>query len=153
METFLKLEKQLLRAVSVTDKTTGTVSKLSSVDKIVYRYMFERYVFFSSQKQQYFDNQSDIAYECGLAIATLQRAIYSLEECGLITTKTQKLEHCGSRVKNFYTVYDVFSQRFELNSQSKTKKTSTKQLTEQETKPIVVPIPAEQPQDFDDYPF
>ena len=125
---FLRYERNLLSALSVTNNLTGVDYKITGNEKIVYRYMLERFQFFLSKGGKYFDNQTDIQVECGMSLRTVQRAIYRLIEIGLVNLKTERLDHCGARLKNFYEVENVFTSKFTLNSakQKKSKVESNK---------------------------
>ena len=113
---FLRYERNLLSALSVTNNITGIEYKITGNEKIIYRYMLERFQFFLSKGGKYFDNQTDIQVECGMSLRTVQRAIYRLIEIGLVKLKTERLDRCGARLKNFYEVENVFTSKFTLNS-------------------------------------
>lgn len=125
---FLRYERNLLSALSVTNNLTGVDYKITGNEKIVYRYMLERFQFFLSKGGKYFDNQADIQVECGMSLRTVQRAIYRLTDIGLVKLKTERLDRCGARLKNFYEVENVFTSKFTLNSakQKKSKGESNK---------------------------
>lgn len=126
---FLKIEAALRKAAKVVNKNTGEVLKITPSHKLIYRYMLERYRFFSKAGNRYFDNQESISQECAISLATTQRLLYDLKDVGLIVVQTELLERSGSRKKNFYTVVDIFEHGFLLESLTREpKKQKTQQL-------------------------
>jgi len=83
---------------------------LTANAKLVYTHMLDKYVFFSSQDKQYYENMQDIGEALGgMAKQTVSDCIKKLKELELIIVTTKKVYATGkSIVSNSYIVKDVY---------------------------------------------
>lgn len=83
---------------------------LTANAKLVYTHMLDKYVFFSSQNKQYYENMQDIGEALGsMAKQTVSDCIKKLKELDLIIVHTKKVYGTGkSIVSNSYIVKDVY---------------------------------------------
>lgn len=83
---------------------------LTANAKLVYTHMLDKYVFFSSQNKEYYENMTDIGEALGgMAKQTVSDCIKKLKELELIIVHTKKVYATGkSIVSNSYIVKDVY---------------------------------------------
>lgn len=83
---------------------------LTANAKLVYTHMLDKYVFFSSQNKEYYENMQDIGEALGsMAKQTVSDCIKKLKELELIIVHTKKVYGTGkSIVSNSYIVKDVY---------------------------------------------
>lgn len=83
---------------------------LTSNAKLVYTHMLDKYVFFSRQNKEYYENMKDIGEELGIARKTVNDAIKALEEFKLlIITKKKLYDMDKSVVSHSYIVKDIYN--------------------------------------------
>lgn len=88
----------------------------NALDKLVYAHMLQRYVFFSSKGNEYFDNQEEIAKALGVTRQTVATSIKTLEKNSLlITTKTRVQTQGGMFSSCKYVLVD----RYKLYTKAK----------------------------------
>lgn len=81
---------------------------LSSNTKLVYAYMLWRYQFFvDNLDKEYFESQDSIAAALDITRKTVNVAITSLCNAGLLQI-TEKKKKTGPVVNNYYQVFDVY---------------------------------------------
>lgn len=83
---------------------------LTANAKMVYTHMLDKYVFFSSQNKQYYENMQDIGEALGgMAKQTVSDCIKKLKELDLIIVHTKNVYATGkSIVSNSYIVKDIY---------------------------------------------
>ena len=78
--------------------------------KLVYTYMLDRYMFFTSLEKEYYENMQDIGEELGIARKTVNDAIKALEEAQMLVIFKKKLyEKDKSVVSHSYVVKDIYN--------------------------------------------
>lgn len=83
---------------------------LTSNAKLVYTHMLDKYVFFSRQDKEYYENMQDIGEELGIARKTVNDAIKALEEAQMLVIFKKKLyEKDKSVVSHSYVVKDIYN--------------------------------------------
>lgn len=83
---------------------------LTSNAKLVYTHMLDKYVFFSRQDKEYYENMQDIGEELGIARKTVNDAIKALEEAQMLVIFKKKLyERDKSVVSHSYVVKDIYN--------------------------------------------
>ena len=83
---------------------------LTANAKLVYSHMLDKYVFFSSQNKEYYENLVDIGEALGgMAKQTVSDCIKKLKEADLIIVRTKNVySSTKSIVSNNYIVKDVY---------------------------------------------
>lgn len=83
---------------------------LTSNAKLVYTHMLDKYVFFSRQDKEYYENMQDIGEELGMARRTVADCIKNLETAELVVV-TKKRVHNSDRsiVSHSYIVKDMYN--------------------------------------------
>lgn len=83
---------------------------LTSNAKLVYTHMLDKYVFFSRQDKEYYENMKDIGEELGMARKTVNDAIKALEEANMLVIFKKKLYGMDkSVVSHSYIVKDIYN--------------------------------------------
>jgi len=83
--------------------------------KILYRYMLDRYLFFTGLGNEFYDNQDDLAESLAMTRRTIISLIKSLMSAGLVQKRTSR--HSGANNSNSYIVQDILDKsRFETMS-------------------------------------
>jgi glutamine synthetase type III len=83
---------------------------LTSNAKLVYTHMLDKYIFFSRQDKEYYENMQDIGEELGIARKTVNDAIKALEEAQMLVIFKKKLyERDKSVVSHSYVVKDIYN--------------------------------------------
>ena len=96
--TWIRSSHELLRR---TDLTANA--------KLVYTHMLDKYVFFSRQEKEYYENMQDIGDALGMPRRTVGDGIKSLEEVGLLTIFKKKIYATErSVVSHSYIVHDIY---------------------------------------------
>lgn len=83
---------------------------LTSNAKLVYTHMLDKYVFFSRQDKEYYENMQDIGEELGMARRTVADCIKNLETAELLLVSKKKVHNSDrSIVSNSYIVKDIYN--------------------------------------------
>jgi len=83
---------------------------LTSNAKLVYTHMLDKYVFFSRQDKEYYENLKDIGEELGLVKQTVSDCIKKLEEVGLVVVYKKKVHSTDKSImSNSYIVKDTYN--------------------------------------------
>ncbi|WP_282353048.1 hypothetical protein [Pseudomonas sp. PS01303] len=90
-EEFCKIPKEMMRATHWVSKTTGQQFKFTGTQKIIWVYMVDRYKFFKSLGNDWFDDQEDIAKNTGCDVSTVKGFIKQLLEHGYMVVERKKL--------------------------------------------------------------
>jgi hypothetical protein len=90
-ETFCKLSHEIMRATHWVSKTTGQHLKLTGTQKIVWVHMTNRYEFFRSLGNEWFDDQEEIARDTGCDVSTVKGFIKLLVKHGYMVVGRKKL--------------------------------------------------------------
>lgn len=98
-EQFLILPYNLLRSGGYVSKD-GECVKMNLTEKIIYTHLRNRYDFFTSQGNEYYDTQKDVADVCNMDIKAVGNVLRKFTTAGL-TTIYKKIY--GNFVKNVYT--------------------------------------------------
>lgn len=138
---FLKLDKDLMSAVSLYDTYTKRTIHLEMTDKFLYSFFLDRYNFWNSQQALFFDSIESMASKTTCSVSTIIRFIKEFRSIGVIQ-KTKKDR------SNVYVVKDIFVEdRWKL-------------LQRGEENPVaqhhchpVKSVPAAMPLDTDDYEY
>lgn len=83
MEQFLKVDYNLLMMNKVLTKD-GTEVSLTMNTKILYALMYDRFLFFSTSGQEYFDTTNYLATRLNVTPKTVENGIKLLESVGLV---------------------------------------------------------------------
>jgi len=82
---------------------------LTANAKLVYTYMLDRYLFFTSLEKEYYENMQDIGDALGIQRRTVGDSIKTLEELGLIRVLKKKVHNTErSVVSHSYHVRDMY---------------------------------------------
>lgn len=100
---FLQISAELLNCTHV-QAPEGTIINLGVFERMLYSYMLFRYNGFKNANKSFFEEQETFRkFFPFVSIKTIQRAIKTLEQCGMITVQRKS----GSKGKgNIYTVND-----------------------------------------------
>lgn len=90
-EAFCQIPKEMMRATHWVSKTTGQQFKLTGTQKIIWVHMVDRYKFFKSLGNDWFDDQEDIAKNTGCDVSTVKGFIKQLVEHGYMVVERKKL--------------------------------------------------------------
>lgn len=83
---------------------------LTANAKLVYTHMLDKYVFFSRQDKEYYENMQDIGEELGMARRTVADCIKNLETAELLIVSKKKVHNSDrSIVSNSYIVKDIYN--------------------------------------------
>lgn len=83
---------------------------LTANAKLVYTHMLDKYVFFSRQDKEYYENMQDIGEELGMARRTVADCIKNLETAELLLVSKKKVHNSDrSIVSNSYIVKDIYN--------------------------------------------
>ena len=99
MDKFYKIDDKLLKLKMLKDKN-GKECSISANHKIVYLYLKDRFDFFTSNKQDYFDTNKTIAENTGLEERTVIRCIKMWIDLGYVEKKVVKYKNLP---KNIFT--------------------------------------------------
>lgn len=84
---FLQIDAELLNKSHI-KAPDGTLHILGGFERMLYSYMVFRYNFFKSQEKGFFEEQETFhKFFPWVSMKTVQRAIQSLERCGMITVQ------------------------------------------------------------------
>lgn len=109
---YIIFEKQLLKTKTVLNKETNIQVELNGNMKILYRYMLDRFLFFKSLGNEFYDNQDELAYNLAMSKRTIVSLIKSLLDVGLVEKKTAR--YSGVNNSNSYIIHDMFDcERFD----------------------------------------
>lgn len=98
---FLKLDKDLMSAVSLYDTYTKKTIHLEMTGKFLYSFFLDRYNFWNSQQALFFDSIESMASKTPCSVSTIIRFIKEFRSIGVIQ-KTKKDR------SNVYVVKDIF---------------------------------------------
>lgn len=101
-EAFCQIPKEMMRATHWISKTTGQQFKLTGTQKIIWVHMVDRYKFFKSLGNEWFDDQEDIAKDAGCDVSTVKGFIKQLVEHGYMAVERKKLR--GFVYSNSYKI-------------------------------------------------
>lgn len=87
-------------------KTLRRSTELTGNQKILYTYMLDKYMFFSSRGQEFYESGETLAYEIGIARSNLKSCLAALIKAGLVHKITRKKK--GAMLECVYTVEDRF---------------------------------------------
>lgn len=141
---FLKLDKDLMSAVSLYDTYTKKTIHLEMTDKILYSFFLDRYNFWNSQQGIFFDSIESMASKTTCSVSTIIRFIKEFRSIGVIQ-KTKKDR------SNVYVVKDIF-----VEDRWKLLQRGEEPVAQQHCHPVKsVPIPldAHDYEDDSDIPF
>lgn len=105
---FIMYEKNYLKIREVTFKKDGkdVVQAFTGNMKVLYRYMFDRYMFFSGTGKEFYDNQAQLADAIGVSERTVVKLVADLCSTGLVEKSHKKIK--GAWHSNAYIVHDIF---------------------------------------------
>lgn len=93
-------------------KSLRKSTELTAYQKLLYVYMLDKYMFFASKGQEFYESGETLAQEIGATRKTVQNCIDALIEKGMLkkTTRQKKgvIQECSYVVPD---VYGVFSNR------------------------------------------
>lgn len=101
-EAFCQIPKEMMRATHWISKTTGQQFSLTGTQKIIWVHMIDRYKFFQSLGNDWFDDQEDIAKDTGCDVSTVKGFIKLLVEHGYMVVERKKLR--GFVYSNSYKI-------------------------------------------------
>ena len=87
-------------------KTLRRSTELTGNQKILYTYMLDKYMFFSSRGQEFYESGETLAHEIGIARSNLKSCLATLIKAGLVHKSTRKKK--GAMLECIYTVEDKF---------------------------------------------
>lgn len=133
-EQFLQIPNTLISNKTIINSETGESVRLTHLDVLLYRLMFSRYTYFSSQGNDYYDTQDQLAALIDASRPAIVVSTGRLKLAGVLTVVAKRIRGC--QVKNIYTVFDfktVDGKNFSCNKQE----TKVESLPIKKTKPIV----------------
>lgn len=101
-EPFIKFPKALLAATHWISLTTGEEIQFTPSNKILWLHIKDRFDFFASLGNEWFDNQEAIAAATGSNISTVKRFLADLTKHGYLKASKKKVWGCA--FSNSYTV-------------------------------------------------
>lgn len=87
VDSYFPVYHSVVKSTHLLNLNTGSYERFPDVQKLVFHYMLDRWKFFRSQGNGYFDNQEDIAKACCVVRKTVGKAIKLLAECGYLQIK------------------------------------------------------------------
>lgn len=141
---YITFEKELLKIRAIVCVTSSVRLEMTGNLKILYRYMLDRYLFFYSLGNAFYDNQDDLADSLGMTKRTIVTLIKNLVDVGLIEKRTSRF--AGANNSNAYIVYDIFD-KTKFNTAAAIKSCVPKVVKKAPHKKVIVQ------DDFDDEPF
>lgn len=127
---FLQIDAELLNKSHI-QSPDGTLHMLGGFERMLYSYMAFRYNFFQAQGKGFFEEQETFhKFFPWVSMKTVQRAIKTLEDCGMITVQRK----AGKKGKgNNYIVHSYVAVDSKI-SNDKMKRGSSFSKTNQPTK-------------------
>jgi hypothetical protein len=101
-EAFIKFPKALMAAMHYISLTTGEEVQFTPSNKILWLHIKDRFDFFTSLGNEWFDNQEAIATATGSNISTVKRFLADLTKHGYLKTSKKKVWGCA--FSNNYTI-------------------------------------------------
>lgn len=101
-EPFIKFPKAFLAATHWISLTTGEEIQFTPSNKILWLHIKDRFDFFTSLGNEWFDNQEAIAAATGSNISTVKRFLADLTKHGYLKTSKKKVWGCA--FSNNYTI-------------------------------------------------
>lgn len=122
MDKFYKIDDKFLKLKTLKDKN-GKEHSISANHKMVYLYLKDRFDFFTSNKQEYFDTNKTIAENTGLEERTVIRCIKLWIDLGYVEKKVIKYKNLP---KNIFTkvlplTFSITTSKPKLSKQEPTK--------------------------------
>ena len=115
---FKKLYDKILRSTVLSNKKTGEMIELTSMDKLLYSWFWDRYCFWRSQDREFHDNQDSIAKATGVTDRTVRRWVKRMKGFGVLTVSTVGV---GIGYNNKYIVADIMDEsKWVLNGSDNT---------------------------------
>ncbi|MDR6913531.1 hypothetical protein J2X66_000378 [Pseudomonas sp. 3296] len=93
-EAFIKFPKALMAATHYISLTTGEEVRFTPSNKILWLHIKDRYYFFTSLGNEWFDNQEAIATATDSNVSTVKRFLAQLAEHGYLKTSKKKVGGC-----------------------------------------------------------
>lgn len=101
-DAFVKFPKALMAATHWISLTTGEEIQFTPSNKILWLHIKDRFDFFTSLGNEWFDNQEAIAAATGSNISTVKRFLADLTNHGYLKTSKKKVWGCA--YSNNYTI-------------------------------------------------
>ncbi|WP_413728480.1 DUF6945 domain-containing protein [Sodalis sp. RH19] len=129
--TYNNIEFAWTATVNLIDKVTGEKIKIDLSTKNIFSYMRQRYDYFKSQNQSYYENQNVIAVCCGVSERKVRDAIKLLNQLGLLKIYTRRTGTNQSNAYHSFLSLDEIEDKYKLiNSIGLDAKTSVKEITQ-----------------------
>ena len=113
-EYFIPMFRKMQAAKAITNKQTGVKVKITHLDKSLYTWFLDRYMFWKNQGKLFFDNQDDIALYNACGRPTVSEFISKFADLGAIVV-VKGNGHGNFNNSNSYHVVDVLNESlFEL---------------------------------------
>ena len=91
-------------------KTLRQDKDLTALQKILYTYMLDKYMFFSSRGKEFYESLDTLAEEIGVNRTTIHRGLEGLLKIGYVKKITRKKKgaflECVYEVKDIYGVFN-----------------------------------------------
>lgn len=87
-------------------KSLRRSTELTGNQKILYTYMLDKFMFFSSRGQEFYESGETLAYEIGIARSNVKSCLAALIKAGLVHKITRKKK--GAMLECIYSVEDKF---------------------------------------------
>lgn len=115
-EPFIKFPKTLLAATHWLSLTTGEDVQFTPSNKILWLHIKDRFDFFTSLGNEWFDNQEAIAAATGSNISTVKRFLADLTKHGYLKTSKKKVWGALSptTTQSPKTLLELFARRARL---------------------------------------
>lgn len=97
MERFLKVDSYLLAATTLL-ALDGTEVSINLSVKILHMQLLDRFLFFKSVGQEYYDTNIYLANKLGVEVKTVERGIKVLERLGLVKRKKIRIDNLPKNV-------------------------------------------------------
>lgn len=100
-------KKQVDSSYDKMPKAIRRSTELNATQKLLYAYMLDRFMYFSSLKKEFYEAGETLAQEIGVTRKTVQNSLDVLLEKGLVVKKTRKKK--GVLLECVYEVLDIHS--------------------------------------------
>jgi len=94
-EAFIKFPKALMAAAHYISLATGEEVQFTPSNKMLWLTIKDRYDFFTSLGNEWFDNHDDIAKLSGSTVSTVKRFLAELTKHGYLRTSKKKVGGCA----------------------------------------------------------
>ena len=148
--TFLQLDKDLLKATIIVNKVDKTTIDIDMQSKVLYTWFLDRFLFWESQHSVFHDNQVDIALMTGVSELSIKRFVKKFSDFGIIEKGVGNgaggfKNSNNYKVVNIFTTQDYFLGTLDKKTGEIVKSSVTKRGTSQKKPETPVYTPPKKP--------